>query len=198
MTTHEPRLHQPTRATRAAQSTQPAQCEQPAQQEGPDSADGSEGPDGRRGWSRETVRELIRAVAPTPTRLLTDDQRDQLRRIVEARWQERACCASADPAAWYPGPGLMPVGQVTRICAACPVRRSCLAVALLWNEQGIWAGTNPGHRRSGYRLLQAGDSTPAVVQLLLTRATRATRDADATTSRDSRQTRVPHDRPEAA
>jgi WhiB family redox-sensing transcriptional regulator len=68
---------------------------------------------------------------------------------VESRWQEQASCATADPAAWYPVMGSIPAEQVTRVCAGCPVQRSCLAVALLCNEHGIWAGTNPRQRHEG-------------------------------------------------
>lgn len=122
-------------------------------------------------WSQESVRELIRAIAPTGSRQLTDPQRDQLRRMVEHRWQDQAECAgSADQVAWYPGEGSPAPRYLMRVCAVCPVRRSCLAVALLWDEDGIWAGTSPGRRRDGYQLLAAGASTPAVLQLLLAQA----------------------------
>jgi hypothetical protein len=126
------------------------------------------------GLSEESVRELLRAVAPTPARQLTGAQRNQLRRMVGRRWQEQACCASSDPLAWYPGNGSPTYRQVMWICAACPVRRSCLAVALLWNEDGIWAGTSRVQRRDGYRLLRAGVSVLAVVQLLLAQADQLT------------------------
>ena len=112
---------------------------------------------------------IMRLVAPKPTgRLRSRQVRVDLRALVEPRWQERAACArTADPAAWHPVNGLSPARQVGRICAACPVNRSCLAVALLWDEDGIWAGTNPGQRTLGYRLLRHGVSAAAVVELLL-------------------------------
>ena len=116
--------------------------------------------------SSESCRELLRAVAPTPARALTEDQRGELTRLVERRWQQQAACASADPVAWYPENRAVPPGQVFRICAACPVARSCLAVALLWDEDGIWAGTTPSQRERGVpaaarRGLRPGGGRPA-------------------------------------
>ena len=96
----------------------------------------------------------------------------KLRALVEPRWQDTCSCATADPATRGTRQELIPAEQVDRICAACPVRRSCLAVALLWNETGIWAGTNRGQRTRGYRLLRRGVSAAAVVELLLTQPTR--------------------------
>ncbi len=115
----------------------------------------------------DPVTWILRLVAAKPTpRLPSEEVREELRALVEPRWQERAACATADPEAWFPEKGS--VRQVTRICAACPVNRSCLAVAMLWDEDGTWAGTNPGERTKGYRLLRRGVSVAAVVELLLT------------------------------
>jgi hypothetical protein len=52
--------------------------------------------------SADSCSELLRAVAPTPARALTERQRGELTRLVERRWQQQAACASADPVAWYP------------------------------------------------------------------------------------------------
>jgi len=120
----------------------------------------------------DLVARLFRLVAAKPTRRLGARERVELRALVEHMWQDEAACATADPEAWFPVKGSIPVRQVPRICAGCPVNRSCLAVALLWDENGIWAGTNPGQRREGYRLLQLGVSAPAVVELLLTQPKR--------------------------
>lgn len=118
-----------------------------------------------------SLRELLRALASTAALTLTDAQRVQLTRMVEHHWQDEASCISQDPVSWYPAEESVPLRQVTRTCAGCPVRRSCLATALLWNEDGIWAGTDSSHRREGYRLLEARVTPAAVVQMLLARAT---------------------------
>ena len=128
----------------------------------------------------DAMWQVLRLVAPEPTSLLAESHRDQLRVMVGRRWQDDASCASADPESWFPVKGAVPPRQVPRICGQCPVRRSCLAVALLWNEDGIWAGTNPRHRHEGYRHLAQGVPVVVVVRLLLTdprRLTTATRPA---------------------
>ncbi len=114
-----------------------------------------------------SVALLLRALAPRPTRRLTPAQRDELIRVVQRRWQTRAACASADPAGWYPADSGRPAPQVFRTCGRCPVRRSCLAVALLWAEDGVWGGTTVNDRRHGYRLLQSGTPVAAVLDQLL-------------------------------
>jgi WhiB family redox-sensing transcriptional regulator len=128
--------------------------------------------DGRRaldGREPETdlVGRILRLVASTPTRRLGSRARIELRALVAPRWQEQAACVSADPEAWFPVKGGTRRRQVNRICAGCPVNRSCLAVAMLWNEDGIWGGTSPKQRTRGYRLLRHGVSASTVVELLL-------------------------------
>ena len=114
---------------------------------------------------------VLSLTAPRRSRRLDPADRAGLRSIVARRWQDDAACASADPEAWWPAPHSLPTPQVVRVCAGCPVRRSCLAVALLWDEDGIWAGTSRGQRRRGYRLLRHGVPAAEVVELLLTAAT---------------------------
>ncbi|NUS52082.1 MAG: WhiB family transcriptional regulator, partial [Nocardioidaceae bacterium] len=70
-----------------------------------------------------------------------------LRARIGPGWQFGASCASADPESWFPdAQGAQVKPAVTRVCASCPVRRSCLAAALLWNVEGIWAGTTERER----------------------------------------------------
>lgn len=73
--------------------------------------------------------------------------------IGPANWREDAACLHADPELFFPiasmGPALDQIEEAKRICAACPVRRPCLAWAL---EQGIvsgiWGGTSEAERRA--------------------------------------------------
>jgi hypothetical protein len=91
-------------------------------------------------------------------------------RIVD-RWQQYAACAGADPEAWFPehaGSGVHPA--VVRTCAGCPVRRSCLASAVLWSVEGIWAGTTVWDRRTTLRLLRAGEPIAEVITATLDHA----------------------------
>src|SRR3954451_10858924 len=89
-----------------------------------------------------------------------------LRDSIRHRWQDEAVCASTDPEQWFPGKGGSP--RLARaVCAGCPVRRSCLASALLFAEDGIWAGTAPMHRRAAYRAIGNGADVDQVLDLLL-------------------------------
>jgi hypothetical protein len=91
-----------------------------------------------------------------------------LRASITPRWQEGAACASTDPEQWFPSKGGSP--RLARVvCAGCPVRRSCLATALLFAEDGIWAGTAPIHRRAAYRAIRNGADVDHVLDQLLTR-----------------------------
>jgi len=95
-----------------------------------------------------------------------------LRASVAPRWQEEAVCASADPEQWFPGKGGS--ARLARaVCAGCPVSRSCLASALLFAEDGIWAGTTPIHRRSAYRAIVNGADVDQVLDQLLARHCRS-------------------------
>jgi len=82
-------------------------------------------------------------------------------------WQWDAPCASADPEVWFPDEN--PLKLVVGICQDCPVRRACLATALLGNEVGIWAGTSANQRREPRRELRDGRQVPLVLDDLLAR-----------------------------
>ena len=59
-------------------------------------------------------------------------KRATLARRIVSEWQLEAACAGAkDPDAWFP-PSQLPyaeMGEPMGVCAAFPVRRSCLAAA---------------------------------------------------------------------
>lgn len=65
------------------------------------------------------------------------------------RWQELAACSGMDvelfyPASADPSPGLR---KALLVCAACPVRETCLSEAVARGERyGIWGGTLPEQR----------------------------------------------------
>ncbi len=42
------------------------------------------------------------------------------------------------------------------ICARCPARQSCLASAVLWSVDGIWAGTTTRDRQHAALPIRAG------------------------------------------
>src|SRR4051812_5783806 len=91
-----------------------------------------------------------------------------LRESIRHGWQDGAVCASTDPEQWFPPKGGSP--RLARVvCAGCPVRRSCLASALLFAEDGIWAGTTLKDRRGAYQSIGNGGDVDQVLDELLTR-----------------------------
>lgn len=91
-----------------------------------------------------------------------------LRVGIVAGWQQYAACAGADPEAWFPCvQGAAVPRPVVRICADCPVRRSCLATALLWSVDGLWAGTTLQDRQKTLRQLRAGEPVEQVLTVTL-------------------------------
>jgi hypothetical protein len=64
-------------------------------------------------------------------------------------WTEQAACAQTGvPDAWFPEVG-EPLAStaVVRICQTCPVRDTCLQVALDNHEtHGVWGGLTPNQR----------------------------------------------------
>jgi len=99
---------------------------------------------------------------------LKDGPERVLRNSISDGWQDGAVCASTDPEQWFPVKGGSP--RLARaVCAECPVRRSCLASALLFAEDGIWAGTTPIHRRAAYQAIGNGDDVDQVLDELLVR-----------------------------
>lgn len=65
-------------------------------------------------------------------------------------WRTLASCAGTDPGLFFPRTGSTDdAARARAVCRSCPVRAECLAESLVRPEQhGIWAGTNPGQRRS--------------------------------------------------
>lgn len=60
-------------------------------------------------------------------------------------WRASAVCAQTDMELFFPEKG----GQAApakQLCAVCPVRVECLAVALEQRELGVWGGTTESER----------------------------------------------------
>ncbi len=81
-------------------------------------------------------------------------------------WREDAECVREDDAWWFAHPASRRHRQAIVICEACPVRRLCLAVSLVYAEEfGVWGGTSAHHRtqlvaqlRDGAPLLELLDA----------------------------------------
>ncbi|MFE2479731.1 WhiB family transcriptional regulator [Streptomyces sp. NPDC001194] len=61
-------------------------------------------------------------------------------------------CRNADPALFFPAYGVplsdLQIRAAKELCAGCPVREECLAIAVRSDESdGIWGGTTPIERR---------------------------------------------------
>jgi WhiB family transcriptional regulator, redox-sensing transcriptional regulator len=80
------------------------------------------------------------------------------RLITTGYWRSAAACLSADPELFFPisysGRALEQVAAAKAICAACPVRRECLAFALQTGQShGIWGGLTEQERAPRRRRL---------------------------------------------
>ena len=64
-------------------------------------------------------------------------------------WHNRAECAKHDPDIFFPNGYLNHKADAAlAVCHACPVRKLCLADALVeWQEYGVFGGTTPAQRR---------------------------------------------------
>lgn len=82
-----------------------------------------------------------------------------LSRRLSTGWQEAAACATApNPEDWFPAPRTPPsdLRAPLRVCAGCPVRRSCLAFGLLNGEAGLWGGVTDDDRTAASHAVAAG------------------------------------------
>lgn len=65
-------------------------------------------------------------------------------------WADEAACRDVDLAVFYPQPGYGAYRRAAALCAACPVRRNCLAEALrtesVGHRFGMWGGLMPEQR----------------------------------------------------
>lgn len=79
-----------------------------------------------------------------------------------------------DPDAWFPLRETAAAPEVLAVCVVCPVRRTCLRLALSRPEVGIWAGTTTLDRAHGRAALRIGIEVETVLDhLLVTATTRA-------------------------
>lgn len=91
-------------------------------------------------------------IGPVPPALASGD------------WKEDGACRQIDPDLWFPRSCNSTHTRAASICARCPVRRACLAWALVFDERfGIWGGLDPAERRPLQHRLAAGDSLLAVL-----------------------------------
>ena len=114
--------------------------------------------------TRRAAQPALPLVVPTlPPVVCTE-----LRARIEPGWGQQAACASkwVDPDWWFT-PADDPSHAAARtICGSCPVRRSCLAYALVMDESdGIWGGFDETERVWLRLALAEGSSVAAVLDL---------------------------------
>ncbi|NHA69922.1 WhiB family transcriptional regulator [Phycicoccus flavus] len=82
---------------------------------------------------------------PLPYVRASDAVLDELDGI---RWRERGLCAADPDGGWFEDVRTPAAQRARLVCAGCPIRRRCLAAALLYGEEyGIWGGLDPDQRR---------------------------------------------------
>ena len=63
-------------------------------------------------------------------------------------WEDQARCNQYDPEIFF-DPGTRSERRAKAVCAKCPVREECLALALASRaEFGVWGGLNSRERRT--------------------------------------------------
>ena len=115
-------------------------------------------------------RSVIQRAVPPPLPInvpaLPATVRDQLRTQIERGWGGEAVCASewVDPDWWFASADDPDQEAARGICGACPVRRSCLAHALVTSEpDGIWGGFDDSERAWLRLALAEGTRVTAVL-----------------------------------
>lgn len=112
-------------------------------------------------WTQLTLA-MAAELHPTKARAL-------MARIRQG-WQAEALCAEFEDAdVFFPVPSreAEQLADLMPTCAVCPVRRSCLAQAVLGKEAGLWGGTTERRRSEAIAELNAVAKVDPVLDRLL-------------------------------
>ncbi|GAA2474008.1 WhiB family transcriptional regulator [Terrabacter carboxydivorans] len=102
--------------------------------------------------------------AQTPHRTLQAGHGPMLRALARGGWKERGTCRQTDPELWFADTSQRTKARAASICASCPVRRPCLAWALVFDEEyGVWGGLDATERHTLKRRLTTGETLLAVL-----------------------------------
>jgi hypothetical protein len=97
--------------------------------------------------AHDRLGRLLRySYAGDAAKMLTDYALRGLRVRIIPGWTKHAACQTCDGEAWFPDERTKPNPLVEKVCVDCPVRKACLATAILREEEGIWGGTRRGQR----------------------------------------------------
>ena len=84
------------------------------------------------------------------------------------RWHADAACSGADAWWWFVDAKKIAARDALATCAGCPVRRTCLAAALVYAEEyGIWGGLTAVQRTPLLGRLSAGEPLGDVLDTAL-------------------------------
>lgn len=87
-----------------------------------------------------------------------------LRALARSGWKENGTCRQTDPELWFADTSRRTKARAASICASCPVRRPCLAWALVFDEEyGVWGGLDAAERLPLQRRLSTGEPLPEVL-----------------------------------
>jgi WhiB family transcriptional regulator, redox-sensing transcriptional regulator len=89
--------------------------------------------------------------------------------LTRSYWQDRGACVDQGTQAWFVrNEGSHSAEAAKQICGGCPVRRDCLASALLFGEEyGIWGGLDRHQRTPLTVALREGVSLGVVLDQTL-------------------------------
>lgn len=103
-------------------------------------------------------------VAQTPQGAMQPGHGSMLQALARGGWKESGTCRQTDPELWFADSSRRVKARAASICASCPVRRQCLAWALVFDEEyGVWGGLDAAERRRLKRRLTTGEPLPVVL-----------------------------------
>lgn len=118
------------------------------------------------GWIMQASEEGERVLLPASAARVLEG-------VIEPDWTVDAACVSVDPELWFPEIGGATTRAVLKICAACPVRASCLATAVVNVEDRIWGGVQAVRRSQARGQIWRGADPLVVLDELLDQAAEA-------------------------
>ncbi|GAB3829698.1 WhiB family transcriptional regulator [Kribbella italica] len=81
----------------------------------------------------------ITPILPLPMRVFVNGW-------IRRDWRDRAACRDTAAPGFHSENSAEQVAAADQTCNTCPVRRSCLATALLHDEEGVWGATTEAER----------------------------------------------------
>jgi WhiB family redox-sensing transcriptional regulator len=91
-------------------------------------------------------------------------QEPSVRELDAPRWHPRGACSQVGTWLWFEDGNSPLTRRAVQVCATCPVRRTCLAAALVYAEEfGVWGGVTAVARRQLINRLASGEDLTSVL-----------------------------------